>query len=263
VLSRPEIDRFIETGHLRLEGAIAPDVAAGCAGAAAAQLGFGAGPPWPVPVIRGLVTGTAVAEAARSPRLIAAVGQLLAGERWQPLAGLGLFVLRCPSPVDPGDTGWHVDAGFPGPDTDSLLTWYVDARSTGRGLLLLCLLTDVGPDDAPTRILDGSHRQMPALLAPFGDAGVVGLQAPLPDPVGPVSLATGQAGDVYLCHPFLVHAAGWPHRGDRPRVLAQPPVAIDGGLRLDAPSGERSPVSTAVVSGGRGRSPGSGGRSAR
>ena len=30
------------------------------------------------------------------------------------------------------------------------------------------------------------------------------------------------AGDVYLCHPFLVHAATWPHTGTTPRFIGQP-----------------------------------------
>ncbi len=51
----------------------------------------------------------------------------------------------------------------------------------------------------------------------------------------PTVLATGHAGDVYLCHPFLVHAASWPHRGTRPRVIAQPGVALHDQFRLTAP----------------------------
>lgn len=39
----------------------------------------------------------------------------------------------------------------------------------------------------------------------------------------PEVLATVAAGTVYLCHPFLVHAAQ-PHRGSRPRFMAQPPL---------------------------------------
>jgi hypothetical protein len=42
----------------------------------------------------------------------------------------------------------------------------------------------------------------------------------------PTELATGQAGDVIVCHPFLVHAASWPHTGQRPRIMAQPSVAL-------------------------------------
>ena len=43
----------------------------------------------------------------------------------------------------------------------------------------------------------------------------------------PLHLATGTAGDVYLCHPFLVHAAQR-HRGSSPRVLSQPGVLTPG-----------------------------------
>jgi hypothetical protein len=38
----------------------------------------------------------------------------------------------------------------------------------------------------------------------------------------PLALTTGSLADVYLCHPFLVHAAQ-PHHGSCPRFIAQPP----------------------------------------
>ena len=40
-------------------------------------------------------------------------------------------------------------------------------------------------------------------------------------------LATGSAGTVYLCHPFIVHSAQ-SHRGTRPRFMAQPPLLPEG-----------------------------------
>jgi hypothetical protein len=52
----------------------------------------------------------------------------------------------------------------------------------------------------------------------------------------------GDAGDVYLCHPFLVHAATWPHRGKAPRFIAQPPLTPVGLLDLDRARGDYSPV---------------------
>jgi len=67
----------------------------------------------------------------------------------------------------------------------------------------------------------------------FGEEGVAGLEAPLPPPTGPVVLATGEAGDVYLCHPFLVHAASWPHHGGAPRFVSQPPISLWSSLRID------------------------------
>jgi len=37
------------------------------------------------------------------------------------------------------------------------------------------------------------------------------------------ALALSAAGAVYLCHPFLVHAAQV-HHGNTPRFMAQPPL---------------------------------------
>ena len=69
---------------------------------------------------------------------------------------------------------------------------------------------------------------------------------------GPVStsgaaLATGRAGDVFLCHPFLVHAASWPHRGRRPRMIAQPGVALHGQYAWRAAPGETPPPVQQVI----------------
>jgi hypothetical protein len=246
VLTRSEVDRFVEVGYVRVEQAIPSQIAQDCRDLAIERLAIPASAPWPGPVVRGLVEGEPFREAANAPLLIDAVGQLLEGERWQRRPNLGLLVVRFPSREDAGDTGWHIDASFQGPTTDTLFDWYVNHRSEGRGLLLLCLLSDVTADDAPTRILEGSHHAMPPLLRPFGDDGVMGLSAPLPEPEGSATLATGLAGDVYLCHPFLVHAASWPHVGTQPRLIAQPPIALDGALHLEGPDEQLSPVALAV-----------------
>ena len=66
------------------------------------------------------------------------------------------------------------------------------------------------------------------------------LRAPAPQ-----ALATGEAGTVYLCHPFLVHAAQM-HRGAVPRFMAQPPLHPAEPVRLDREDGNYSPVETAI-----------------
>jgi hypothetical protein len=71
-------------------------------------------------------------------------------------------------------------------------------------------------------------------LRRFGDEGIIGQLAPLPVLVETTAFATGDAGDVYLCHPFLVHAASWPHRGDAPRFVSQPPISLSDSLQIDA-----------------------------
>lgn len=244
MLTDAEIEQFVDAGFVRVDEAIPRALAEECDRLVLEQLLIAPDGPWPHPVVRGLVEGDVIHRAANSERLLDAVGQLLAGEPWDPRPNLGMFAVRCPSEVDPCDTGWHIDGSFEGPETENLFQWYVNHRSKGRGLLLLCLLSDVGEDDAPTRIREGSHLAVPARLRAFGDDGVRGPD--VADIDGPVRLATGRAGDVFLCHPFLVHAASWPHRGTRPRVLSQPPISLHGPLRLDGPEEELSPVARAI-----------------
>jgi hypothetical protein len=61
----------------------------------------------------------------------------------------------------------------------------------------------------------------------------------------PEALAAGEAGTVYLCHPFLVHAAQM-HHGKVPRFVAQPPLHPAAPFRLDRTDGEYSPVEIAI-----------------
>jgi hypothetical protein len=57
------------------------------------------------------------------------------------------------------------------------------------------------------------------------------------------AVATGPAGTVYLCHPFLVHAAQ-PLRGKLPRFLAQPTLLPR--VPLDPWREDVSPVERAI-----------------
>lgn len=165
-------------------------------------------------------------EAANTPALHAAFDRLVGPGRWRRPTDLGTVPVRFPSPVDPGDAGWHVDMSY-GTDAPDFLSWRANVHSQGRALLMLFLLSDVGEDDAPTRIRIGSHADIARTLAPAGDRGLTlgelaadGFAA---SAERRVVTATGAAGTVYLCHPFLVHAAQ-PHRGATPRFLAQPPL---------------------------------------
>jgi hypothetical protein len=114
---------------------------------------------------------------------------------------------------------------------------------------MLFLFSDIGESDAPTRTKIGSHLDVARHLQPAGDAGLshgeldefgVALQRPQ-------ALATGQAGDVYLCHPFLVHAAQM-HRGKEPRFLAQPPLQPEEPFQLNREDDAYSPVEIAIRS---------------
>jgi hypothetical protein len=122
-------------------------------------------------------------------------------------------------------------------------------RSWRAWTTALFLFTDAGRHDAPTRLLCGSHLAVPQFLAPYGEAGTDSNA----DFWRPSTLcrtaahATGKAGDVFLCHPFMVHTATWPHRGAGPRMIAQPAVNAPDGFVLDG--SDPSPVAWAIVKG--------------
>jgi len=252
-LSDAQIRQFIADGFVRIDRAFPREVADEARAIMWRDLPCDPDDPatWTIPVIRlpGYGQGP-FRKAVNTPILHAAFDQLVGKGRWRPRSGLGTFPVRFPHPDDPGDTGWHVDLSFPGGDCDpneqnDFSAWRVNITSRGRALLMLFLFSDVGEHDAPTRIRTGSHFDMARMLAPAGEAGMSRLVL---DPVGterPVALATGDAGTVYLCHPFLIHAAQR-HRGSAPRFLAQPPLDPAEPFKLHREHGDYSPVEIAI-----------------
>jgi hypothetical protein len=180
--------------------------------------------------------------AATSERLLLAFDQLVGPRRWVVPVGLGTFPIRFPDLPEPNDTGWHCDGSF------GEMPYRLNLRSRGRALLMLFLFSDVGEEDAPTRIRVGSHLEVPPVLATRGDEGMSFIE--LAEHLGstarhPVVHATGSAGDVYLCHPFLVHAAQ-AHHGRTPRFIAQPPLRLIGELEIDRSDHVYFPVEQAI-----------------
>lgn len=251
-LSAAELDSFIADGFVRLEGAFPAALAEEARAILWRDMGLDPDDPagWTRPVVRlGHYSDAPFRAAANMPALHAAFDRLVGPGRWLPPGAIGTFPVRFPSPDDPGDTGWHVDMSF-GTDTPDFMEWRVNVTSRGRALLMLFLFSDVGPDDAPTRIRAGSHRDTARQLAPAGAAGLT-LRELAADGFAssdgrPEVLATGAAGTVYLCHPFLVHSAQ-PHRGTRPRFMAQPPLLLREGFELDRADGGQCPVEEAIL----------------
>jgi len=235
------VDDFIADGFIAVRGAVASENVRLCVQSIEKELRARGVDPrdpltWKKPVVRlACPEGPSFAAAGTSPALCEVYDQLLGPGRWIRRYGVGGEVpVRFPSVTDPGDAGWHFDGSY-----DVGGQWWVNVQSRGRALLALFLFTDVGERDAPTEILVGSHLDVPRLLAPFGQRGVFHGDVKLEPSTfrRPCVRATGRAGDVYVCHPFLVHRATWPHLGTGPRVLAQP--AIDHhhpfALREDGP----------------------------
>jgi hypothetical protein len=251
-LTQADIDAFIERGFVRIESAFSRSLADEAREILWRDTGCSPDDPstWTTPVVRlGFYSQPPFVAAANTPVLRRAFDRLVGAGRWVPRGNLGTFPIRFPSSQDPGDAGWHVDASF-GDENPDFLSWRVNIESKGRALLMLFLFSDVGPDDAPTRIREGSHLEMARILAPAGEAGrSLGELA-----AGGFAetahcrerLATGEAGTVYLCHPFLVHAAQ-PHRGRQPRFMAQPALLpASGRLELARADADQAPVEVAI-----------------
>ena len=62
------------------------------------------------------------------------------------------------------------------------------------------------------------------------------------------SEATGKAGDVYLIHPYLLHAVSQ-NVLRAARVITNPPLALREPMRFDRPDGAYSPVERAILNG--------------
>jgi hypothetical protein len=251
VLDDAQIAHFVERGFVRLDHAFPSALADEARAILWRDLGCNPDDPssWAKPVVRlGMYADAPFVAAANTPCLHGAFDQLVGARRWLPCRAMGTFPVRFPSPEDPGDAGWHVDVSF-GFDEPDFMSWRVNLASKGRALLMLFLFSDVGADDAPTRIRAGSHRDIARQLAPAGEAGLPLRDLAADGFAGSAGreevLATGAAGTVYLCHPFLVHAAQ-PHRGTRPRFLAQPPLLPREPLSLDREDGRYSPVEVAT-----------------
>lgn len=223
------IEQFTRDGFVKLTRVVDVEVADAARELLWERIGLSPDGPWTEPVVwtNDFTNAGPFGRLTSSPVLIEALDQLCGPGGWVRRFVLGNIPVRFPVLPAADDRGWHIDANTPVDDG----TWAVTGRP--HTMLLLTLLPEVGPDDAPTRIRVGSHRDAAAVLGPepveFTASG------PLLDRASadrPVATATGQAGDMYLVHPFTVHAAD-EHRGTRPRFMAQTPIMLTEPLSPD------------------------------
>lgn len=250
-LNDAQVSQFIRDGFVRIDNAFPRRLADEARAILWRDTGCDPDDPatWTTPVIRlGMYSQQSFVDSANTPALRTAFDQLVGVSRWSPCMSMGTFPVRFPSLADPGDAGWHVDASF-GWDAADFMDWRVNVSSRGRALLMLFLFSDIGERDAPTRIRVGSHIDIARQLAPAADAGLT-LRELAADGFAasascPETVAVGETGTVYLCHPFLVHSAQ-PHRGTRPRFMAQPPLLPKEPLSLTRNDRDTSPVERAI-----------------
>ncbi|TDC99602.1 mitomycin antibiotics/polyketide fumonisin biosynthesis protein [Nonomuraea deserti] len=235
-----DVEAFVERGFVKVEAVVPREVGDAARALLWQRIGLSPGDPsgWTKPVVwTADLTGEGpFGQIMGSERLRAALDAVAGHGRWVPRGSAGNIPVRFPGVAPADDRGWHIDANTVLPGGG----YGVSGRP--QTLLLLVLLSEVGPRDAPTRIRAGSQREVAALL----DERVLDPieLGPLLDAAGrerPVESATGLPGDVYVVHPFTVHAAQ-EHLGERPRFMAQAPVFLAGPLS----PGDDSPLGRAT-----------------
>jgi hypothetical protein len=254
-LSPAQIEQFVADGLVKVEGAFSRQTAAACREILWRDLGLSPDRPeqWKEPVLRlGMYADPPFRDAAASPVLKGALDQLVGEGRWIPPMALGSMVVRFPSDKAPWDDGWHIDGSFPPNDnftSTDWIQWRVNYASRGRAMLMLFLFSDCGADDAPTRARVGSHMPMARQLRTHGEAGIsledLAREGFESSAGCDVALATGEAGTVWLLHPFMVHAAQG-HHGKEPRFLAQPGLGPRTPLQVARADSDYSPVERAM-----------------
>lgn len=251
-LSAAQVAQFVRKGYVKLEQAFAAELADQCREILWQACGCDKNDPssWISPVVRiGERNDDVFRQAANTASLQAAFDQLAGPGNWIPKESIGSFPVRFPSPTKAADTGWHVDASFPGDDPADYFSWRINIHSRGRALLMLFLFSDTSEKDAPTILKIGSHQDVARMLQPAGEKGLsfLELASNIPQlPERPEAVATGKAGDVYLCHPFIVHAAQ-DHRGSQPKFMAQPALQSKHDFDINADTETPCPVAAAII----------------
>jgi hypothetical protein len=253
-LSREQINSFINDGLVKIENAFSTEIADECRAILweATQCDPNNPDSWTQPVVRiGELGFEPFKKAANTLILHNAFDQLVGKDNWLPRLTLGSFPIRFPSKESANDTGWHVDASFAGENANNYFEWRINVNSKARGLLMLFLFSDVSENDAPTIIKKGSHFDVAKILEPEGEKGLSFME--LAQKLNTIStkeefFATGKAGTVYLCHPFIVHSAQ-NHYGTTPKFMAQPPLLTKYGFNLNQINALLCPVEKAILQG--------------
>ncbi len=249
MLTAAQKEQFIAEGHLVIKGAFSPEWSLEWVRDECARQGYDVDDPatWRKPYERmDLHRRERLEEFA--PSAWEASYALMGGEdRAKNRPVIGLFAMNfsqgADRPFEPptaASRGWHKDGWH--------FRHFLD--SPEQALLGIPLFTDVLPGGGATFLAADSVAPVARFLAAHPE-GV------LPDDFDTGALlaectdfreAVGDAGDVYLLHPFLLHAVGQ-NVLKRPRAITNIGYELREPMRLHRPDGAYSPVEAAILRG--------------
>jgi hypothetical protein len=260
VLSPDQIEHFLARGFVAVRGCFTREEAARYTDSLWTRLGYDEHDPstWALSSIH-MPTHREIDVATFAPKAWRAACELVGGEdrispdapyRWNDAFIVNLWEGTTPpwspepqpawEPASPRSPGWHKDGDF--------FRHFLD--SPEQGLLTLVLWSDVHHQGGATFVAADSVAPVARYLAehPEGVAPpVLGHSAEHGDLIGQCAdfvEATGEVGDVYLLHPFVLHAKSRNHLR-RPRFITNPPLTLAEPMRFDRP--DPSPVERAVL----------------
>jgi len=177
-------------------------------------------------------------------RLLEACDDLLGRDRYEKPTGLGWWPATFPGLAEPPwqapEHGWHVDG----------IQFHHHIDSRDQGLLPIFLFSDIEPGTCGTAISVGSHKITARVLVDAEPGGLDDAELTrrvLRHPREKVLEMAGQAGDVVLLHPFMLHAAS-ANTGTTVRFICNPCIPLHEPMNLDREDAKLySPLERSIV----------------
>jgi ectoine hydroxylase-related dioxygenase (phytanoyl-CoA dioxygenase family) len=250
VLTAEQLEQFATRGFILLKGAFSREKSLAWVADECRHKGIDVDDPttWNEPYVRVPTQHTELLSEF-SPLAFELSNALMGGEnRVVPGVRISLFAMNffqgadkpfeAPTSASPGwhKDGWHFRHFLDSPD---------------QGLLGIPLLTDVLPSGGATFIAAGSVGPVARFLADHPE-GVLPNDFPwksmLEEPGIEFLEATGEAGDFYLLHPYLLHAVSQ-NVLRRARAISNILYVLREQMQFDRADGNYSPVEAAVLHG--------------
>lgn len=248
-LTPEQREQFVTQGYIVLRGVFSREHSLEWVNRECARAGFDLQDPatWTKSYVR-IPTEHRESLAAFAPEAWSAACELMGGrERVEGEAGIGLFALNLSEGADrpfegpsPSSPGWHKDGWQ--------FIHFLDSYE--QGLLGIPLMTDVLPQGGATYIAPGSVGAVARFLAEHPE-GIMPEGFPVKELLseGCTFLeATGEAGDFYLLHPFMLHAVSQ-NVLRRPRAICNVLFELKEPMQFDRADENYSPVEAAVLHG--------------
>lgn len=247
-LSDADLDHFVAKGYVLVKEGIPKETAVAWGNEAYQRLGYDPedNTTWEKDRLH-MPAHKHVPVAEIAPKAWAAMVQLAGGEDRirQPalwgdafIANFGERSTEPWKPAGPDCPGWHKDGDF--------FLHFLD--SPEQGLLVIPLWTDVVHQGGPTYIAPDSIRVLAEFLRDRPEGvmpGEFGFQN-LIRQCHEFGEAVGEAGDVYLLHPFMLHAVSQNVLRAK-RVITNPPLSLAAPMCFDRPDGAYSPIEQTVL----------------